>query len=146
MPKSMIAAFAVATNVSTAKGMLTSDLVHYGVPGTVGEGLGISGVMNITPGTGTTAIVVSCKQNAGANAGGNIGTSVTHNLAAGVPGNISFSFLDTAPNADSLPSSPGGAQNPPQNQYVVSVAQTGGTGAGTMNYGTLAVEPVTGGW
>lgn len=147
MPKAMQAAFNVATNVSTSKGMLTSDLVHYGVPGTVGEGLCITVTMNITTGTGTTALVVSCKQNAGANSGGTIGpASLTVPIAASTTGEFTFSFLDTAPNPDSLTSPASGAQGTPQNQYVFTVTQTGGTAAGNMTYGTITVEPVVAGW
>lgn len=147
MTKSMVSAFNVATNVSTAKGMLTSDLVHYGIPATNGEGLCIVANMNITAGAGTTALVVTCKQNAGANAGGNIGpASVTVPLAATVTGQLTFVFQDANPNPDSLPGTPSGAQGAPQNQYVITVTQTGGTGAGNMAYGTITVEPVAAGW
>ena len=142
MTKSMISAFAVPTNVSTAKGMLTSDVIHYSAPS--GEGLCITATMNITAGTGTTALVVVCKQNAGAGAGSNIGpASQTVPLAAGATGQFTFSFQDSNPQPDLLPSAPGGAAAIGQNQYVITVAQTGGTGAGSMAYGTLTVEPVS---
>lgn len=146
MTKSMIAAFAVSTNVSTAKSMLTSDTVHYQAGGG-GEGLCITANMNITAGTGTTALVVVCKQNVGAGAGSNIGpASQTVPLAAGATGQFTFMFQDTAPQQDALPATPSGAQGIAQNQYVITVAQTGGTGAGSMAYGTLTVEPVAAGW
>lgn len=77
----------------------------------------ISGVMNYTAGTGTTAVVLRCRR--GALAGAQVGTSQTVTLAAGASDNIPYEFQDAgaAPNVG----------------YVITIQQTGGTAAGTCN-------------
>lgn len=77
----------------------------------------ITGSMNITAGTGTTAVVIRCRQNGVA--GTQVGLSKTVTLAAGNTDEIPFNFLDPA--ATSI------------QQYAITVQQTGGTAAGTVN-------------
>jgi hypothetical protein len=75
----------------------------------------ISGVVNITAGAGTTAVVVKCKNAAATQ----VGTSQTHTLAATASANIPFCFLDSS-----------GVNN---TSYTITLTQTGGTGSGTAN-------------
>jgi hypothetical protein len=77
----------------------------------------IEGVLNITTGATTTAVVVRCRR--GGVAGTQVGTSQSHTLAAAASGNIAFKFTD-----------PGA---PVETQYVITVQQTGGSAAGTVN-------------
>lgn len=78
----------------------------------------ISGSVNITAGTGTTAVVIRCRKNG--LTGTAVGVSHTDTLAAGNTEDIPYYFDDTAP---------GFAQ-----AYVITVQQTGGTAAGTVNF------------
>lgn len=87
----------------------------------------ISGSMNYTPGTGTTAVVVRCRRNSVT--GAQVGTSQTANVTAGSPLDISFEFTDPAvASANQIGS------------YVITVQQTGGTAAGTANEIVAKVE------
>ncbi len=81
----------------------------------------IEGVLNITTGAGTTAVVVKCRRRdaTGGITGAQVGTSQTHTLAAGASANIAFEFIDpSAPTADG---------------YTITVTQTAGTAPGTVN-------------
>lgn len=127
-------ATAVATPVSTEGVVLyiaanPMDMATPSIAGLPGSGSIISnridGVMNITPGAGTTAVVVQCHRGNGTT-GTKIGTSQTHTLAAGASANIPFRFQDGA-----SPVPPGG--NSSGSGYSITVTQTGGTGAGTVN-------------
>lgn len=81
----------------------------------------VSGTLYLTPGTGTTAVVIRCRQ--GSLTGPLIGPAITHTLAAGASGAISYGFTDTS---TFLEQTGGGV-------YVITAQQTGGTGAGTTN-------------
>lgn len=83
--------------------------------------IGISGTVNITPGTGTTAIVIRVRQ--GSLTGPLVGVASTHTVVAGSPQSISFGATDFSTFTEQV----GGGV------YVVTAAQTGGTGAGTTN-------------
>lgn len=76
----------------------------------------ITGTFNITEGTGTTGLTISC-----ANAQGTaVDLALTHiNAAAGTPDNVSFTFVDST-----------GVET---NGYTVSVQQTAATANGTVN-------------
>jgi len=84
--------------------------------------VGIAGTVNLTAGTGTTAVVIRVRQTN--LAGTQVGPSQTHTLAAGASASISFGVTDTSP---FLQAAGGGV-------YVITVQQTGGTGAGTTNF------------
>lgn len=133
---------AVPTNVSTEGVVGISDSVHYVQP--TGEGLLVQGVLNVTPGAGTTAVAIRCRKGSGTG-GAQVGPTVNHTLAAAASGNIAYNFLDTAPVVDPI-TTPTGAPPPPGNLYTVTIQQTGGTGAGTVNYATVGLTPVSGGW
>lgn len=79
----------------------------------------VDGIVNITAGTGTTAVVVRVRQGT-TTSGPLIGPAMTHTLAAGATANIAFFVEDASPVAG--------------NQYALTVQQTGGTAAGTVNY------------
>lgn len=111
-------AFVTATDAAAAEKVICStpvDQDHF--PGTGGFVV-IEGHVALTPGTTTTAVVLKCRRGA-STSGGQVGSSLTQTLAAANSGVIAFRFIDTAPVA-------GG-------QYCVSVTQTGGAGAGTVN-------------
>lgn len=127
---------AVPTNVSTEGVVATSDTISYTAPG--GEGLIVRGVMNITAGAGTTAVVVRVRKGSGTG-GALVGVAMTHTLAAAASANIPYEVLDPAPIVNPL-ATPSGVQSTPANLYTVTVQQTGGTGAGTVNYATLGME------
>ena len=96
-----------------------------------GQGVHISGTLNVLAGTTTTAIVVKCRQGNGVN-GAQVGGTITHTQAAGVAASISFDFLDTS--AFALVNQTA--------QWSITVAQTGGTANGTINQGVAITEPV----
>jgi hypothetical protein len=120
-------ATAVATNVSTETAILTipfssgataNALLGIPVASAAGKNV-VLGSMNITAGTGTTAVVVKCRQGAGTVAGTQVGPSKTVTLAATATAEIPLAFQDTAPNSAEA--------------YTITVTQTGGTAAGTVN-------------
>jgi hypothetical protein len=88
----------------------------------------VTGVLNILAGTSTTAIVVRVRQGSGV-AGALVGVATTHTLAAAASASIPFSALDLAANASGL--------------YTVTVAQTAGTVAGTVNQAVITAQPAS---
>lgn len=78
--------------------------------------------LNVTPGTTTSAVVVKCRQGVGTG-GTQVGASLTHTLAAGASGQIHCKFRDTS----GVPFAPGGSA------YTITLTQTAGTAAGTVN-------------
>jgi hypothetical protein len=121
-----LSATAVATNVSTETAALTipfssgataNALLGIPVASAAGKNV-ILGSLNITAGAGTTAVVVKCRQGTGV-AGTQVGPSKTVTLAATASAEIPLTFQDAAPNSAEA--------------YTITVTQTGGTGAGTVN-------------
>jgi hypothetical protein len=85
--------------------------------------------INITAGTGATAVVVSCYQ--GATVGGTqVQTSRTHTLAAAASGQLHFKFRDTS----GVPYGAAGTA------YTIGIAETGASAAGTVNYIDIEVR------
>ena len=78
--------------------------------------------LNVLAGTSATAIVVRCRQGVGTG-GAQVGPSYTHSLAAGSIAQLQCKFRDST----GVPFAPGGTA------YTVTVAQTSGTVAGTVN-------------
>jgi hypothetical protein len=119
---------AVPTNVSTETAVLTIPFAGgaaanpvTGIIGGSGPKNLVSGSLNITPGTSTTAIVLKCRQGAATVAGTQVSLSKTVGVTAAVPVEIPFNFDDTSGVfADA---------------YTITVTQTGGTVAGTVNAG-----------
>ena len=120
-------ATAVPTNVSTETAILTvpfstgnASNVSLAAPPNVGAKTKnrINGVLNLTPGTATTACVVKCRQGAGTTTGTQVGQTQTTQVIAADPQVIGFEFSDPAPNFGQA--------------YTITVAQTNGTGAGTV--------------
>jgi hypothetical protein len=108
------------TIVATVTPALTSN-----APG--GEGLSISGFINLLTGTGTTAVVIRVRK-------GSLVTDTvvdvaqTHTVGAAVSASIPFGALDGA--ATTLT-----AQN-----YVVTVQQTAASANGTVNYALVNTQ------
>jgi hypothetical protein len=130
---SQVAVSNVPTNTSAETLIATSSPVSVNNPG--GQGNDVYGVVNVTAGASTTAIVVRVRSSAGGVglAGTNLGPAAgfTHTLAAGASASIPFEVNDPSNQAVGV-------------QYTVSVAQTGGTVAGTVNYACIGVNPATG--
>ena len=133
-----------ATQVSAEGSIGVTDVVHYTQPG--GEGMVIRGAVNVTAGSGTTAVALRCRKGNGL--GGAVlgpGGGLVHTLAAGTSATIPFEFIDPAPVVDPI-ATPTGSAPTPGNQYTLSLQQTGGTGAGTVNYGVIGMTPISSGW
>lgn len=90
---------------------------------------GIDGSINFTAGTGTTAVVVRCRQT-NLVTGTQVGASCTVTLAAGNSATIPVDFIDAT---QYINQAAGG-------QYVITIQQTGGTANGTVNEGTVEVS------
>lgn len=87
-----------------------------------GDGLvGITGTVNITPGTSTTAVVLRVRQ--GGLTGTLVGFSPSHAVAAGAAQSISFGASDAS----------GWTEQAGGGVYVVTAQQTGGAANGTIN-------------
>lgn len=117
---------AVATTASGETIVATGE-IPPNLGGTTGKSPVINGVVNITAGAGTTAVVVRVRQGANTTSGTLVGVATTHTLAAAAVGNIPFEVLDTANQFGAI-------------QYTLTVQQTGGTGAGTVNQATIKVS------
>lgn len=109
----------------------SAETVIYTTPNIqvgAGDGLiAVTGTVNITPGATTTALVIRVRQ--GSLTGPLVGQAATHTVAAAAPQSISFGATDSS----------GAAQAAGGIPYVVTVAQTGGTGAGTTNFVDIEV-------
>lgn len=107
-------------------------VIYVTPPVSIGPGdgnVGISGTVNITPGTAATGVTLRIRQgpNGGVGATGPTGTPVSqaplHTVAAGAAQSISFGGTDTSPFLEAA----GGAQ------YAITAQQTAATGNGTTN-------------
>jgi hypothetical protein len=109
---------AVATGAGSAETVIATVPVPVLGDNPLVTGVTIDAVLNIAPGATTTAVVVRFRR--GTTVGGaQIGASQTHTLAAGASAGIAAGAYDSAPGS-------GGS-------YCVTVQQTGGSGAGTVN-------------
>jgi hypothetical protein len=103
----------------------SAETVIYTTPAIqTGAGMGPIGIRvttSITPGTGTTAIVLRVRQ--GGLTGPIVGPAFTHTVAAGAVQTMTFATTD---NTTFTEQAGGGS-------YVVTAQQTGGTGNGTTN-------------
>jgi hypothetical protein len=114
----------VVTTAETAA--VTSDPI---TPSTDGSELTISGVINITTGTSTTAVVVRVRRGVGVS-GALVGETESQTIAAGASGNISYEVTD-------FPGAVAGQQ------YTASVVQTAATANGTINNASITVTTDT---
>lgn len=112
---------------TTETGLAINPAFNFNNPG--GQGNEIRGVVNITAGTGTTAVTVRVRQGSGSS-GAIVGAAATHTLAAGASASIPYSFID--------PATSGTAQ-----QYTATIQQVGASGNGTVNVATMAILPST---
>lgn len=89
----------------------------------------VTGVLNVTAGTSTTAVVIRVRQGIGTG-GAVVGNADTHTLAAGASANIPVKKEDLV-----------GAS-----AYTVTVTQTAATGNGSVNSASIDVDQnLTGG-
>lgn len=80
----------------------------------------IEGSLNITAGSGTTSVTLRCRRGNGIT-GTQIGASISLPLAAGATNSFPFDFTDAAAPANGFAG------------YSITVQQSAGTGAGTVN-------------
>lgn len=120
------AAGAIANTAETA--VFTTPALQNG---TGSAGTWVSGDIQITPGTGTTAVTLRCRYGGGT--GGALVDSVAAPVipvSAGVATSIPFNFFDTS-NTNEVQ---GGVQ------YTLTIQQTGGTATGSVNGGHMGME------
>jgi hypothetical protein len=99
----------------------------FGQPVVAPQPVKVSGVLNITAGTGTTAVVIRVRQGVGTG-GAVVGAAQTVTLAAGNSASVPFSIEDTTGALEA------------GTAYTVTVSQTGATAAGTVNTFDLEVS------
>lgn len=126
----MASAQATAVNVPTTTETVAVASPLFVTNNPAGQGVLISGIVNILAGTSTTAVVVRIRQ--GSVTGTLVGVATTHTLAAGASANIAFEALDSS----ALALNTGSAGS----VWVVTVQQTGGAAAGTVNIAVIEVQ------
>lgn len=99
-----------------------------------GEGVGVWGGITITPGAGTTALVIRVRLGS---LTGTVVSNQTVAATAAVNDTHSFYGLDTTLINPPFPAIA------PGTPYVVTVVQTGATGNGTVNDAMMMQEPAT---
>jgi hypothetical protein len=124
-----ISGTAIATGAAAAETAIITTTANQDAV-SVGPIL-IEGTLNVTPGASTTAVVLKVRQGSGI-AGTQVGPSITQTLAAAALGTVPFQVEDPAPAANA-----GGV-------YTVSLTQTAGAGAGTVNYVYVKATSVAG--
>jgi|KBSSwiStaDraftv2_1062776.scaffolds.fasta_scaffold1358516_2 hypothetical protein len=114
------------TLVTTAEtAVVTVTPFNTSSPG--GEGVSISGSLNITTGTATTAVVIRVRQGSGV-AGTVVGAALTYTIGAAVSATIPYDVLDTT------------ALSATGQQYTVTAQQTAASANGTVNLATVNAE------
>jgi hypothetical protein len=99
----------------------TTPAISIGPTGPTVNPIDISGSLDVTTGTGTTAVQVRCRQ--GTVTGTQVGPTFQHTIAASTRGVLTFGFTDMSAFTEQAG---GGA-------YVITAQQVGGTGAGVSN-------------
>jgi hypothetical protein len=116
----------VTTDVSVVTTNETAAVTSPPVtPSTDGGEITITGVVNITTGTGTTAVTVRVRRGNGVS-GALVGETMPHTLAAAASADIAFQVTDT----------PGAVAG---QQYTATVVQTAASGNGTVNNASISV-------
>jgi hypothetical protein len=100
----------------------TAILVTDAVNAQTGAQTVVKVYMNVTAGTGATALVVRCRQGNGTT-GTQVGPAFTYTLAAGNTASIGLCFRDPS----------GWLEQEGGGQYTITVAETGATANGTVN-------------
>lgn len=101
----------------------------FNPPQGAAQGMIIRGVLNITAGTGATAVVIRCRVGQSTTTGPLVGNPLTVTLAAGASADVPFEFEDTNfvdPGAG----------------YTITVAETGATVAGNVNQAEAELDSV----
>lgn len=123
---SWITPSSVTLPTSTETIVVSTGSVSLG-EGSTGQGVLVSGVVNLTTGTGTTAIVVTVR--AGTHlTGAIIGNQLTVTVTAGSNYSIPFEVID--------PTLTGSVS------YTVTIAQTGASANGTVNQGNITITTI----
>jgi hypothetical protein len=118
----------LTTTAETA--VATTPTFTEGQVGPAYQGMKVYGVVNVTAGTSTTAVVVRVRQGSGVG-GALVGNAATHTLAAGAIANIPFDILDTAGVSGS------------NLLWTVTVQQTAASANGTVNQASLSTVLAT---
>lgn len=109
------------TLVTTAETVIATTVARaVNAPGSQGQY--IDGMINITPGTAATAVVIRVRAGNGLS-GAVIGGPETHTVAAGANQSIPYAQID--------------GTTVGQVQYTLTVQQTAATGNGSINLGTI---------
>jgi hypothetical protein len=117
------------TLVTTAE-TVCATLSAFNTDNPSGEGVLVTIDVNISPGAGTTSLVLKLRQGTGVG-GVQVGNPIT--VASGV-GAFGFSFLDNSALA---------LNDPNGLQYVATVTQTGATGNGSVTAATITASSAT---
>src|SRR5215469_11451653 len=113
---------AVSNPAASAETVIyTTPSISIGPTGTALTPIDISGSIDVTTGTGASAIQIRCRQ--GSLTGIQVGPVLQNNQGAAIRQITSFGFTDTT---TFLEAAGGGV-------YVITVQQVSGTGAGTTN-------------
>lgn len=115
--------------VTTAETVAVTISPAVAITAPSGEGVAIQGSVNVTAGTGTTAIQVRVRQGT-STSGTLVGQAVTHTLAAGATASVPVDQQDSS--ASALAGT--------ADQWIVTVQQTGASANGTVNSATITAE------
>lgn len=115
------------TLVTTAETVVATIAPGLNINAPGGEGLSISGFINVTTGTATTAVVIRVRKGT-TTADTLVDSALTHTIGAAVSASIPFGALDQA------------ATSATAQQYVVTIQQTAATANGTVNYALINAQ------
>lgn len=119
----------VAVNVPTTTETVAAVLGALAEQAAAGGGIMISGYVNITPGTTTSAVVIRVRQGT-TTAGALVGTADTAAVTAALAASIPFAQVF--------------AGAPPYgNQFCVTVQQTAATANGTVNDSLITLDAIS---
>lgn len=125
MPTSPNVAVASGVNVPTTTETVITTTTARVVAAPASQGEYISGVINLTPGTGTTAAVIRIRAGSGTG-GAIIGGAETSAVTAGANINIPFAQMDFTLSGTV--------------QYTLTIQQTGATANGTVNFAAISEQ------
>ena len=113
-----------ATTVTTTTETVGATIGPFNINDPGGQGILLEGILSITAGTGTTSVTCRLRQGTGIT-GTVVGNAVSQTVTAGNTYLLSPMALDTTLSATNQ-------------QYVITVQQTGATANGTINYAVLS--------
>lgn len=113
--------------VTTAETVIGSS-TPFNIANPSGQGIRVSGVINFTTGTNTTAVVIRVRRDS--LTGTLVGEAQTHTIGAAVSANLAFDQVDALLTGT--------------NQvYVVTIVQTGASANGAANSWTMECQSAT---